>query len=105
MRQKPQVVDNPVAQRFEIRVGKELAGYAEYELDDATMLITHVGVQRRLEGAGLGSAVTEAALEAARQRGLKVIPLCSFARSFVRRNPTYSDLVPAEERERAGVPR
>jgi predicted GNAT family acetyltransferase len=104
MRHRPQVVDNPEAQRFETRVGRELAGFAEYEIQGDTMLITHVVVQPRFERGGLGSALTEAALDAARDRDLRVIPLCSFARSFVRRNPRYADLVPDEERERAGVP-
>jgi predicted GNAT family acetyltransferase len=104
MRDRPQVVDNPAAQRFETRVGREVAGFAEYEVHGDTMLITHVAVRPRYEGGGLGSALTEAALDAARERDLRVIPICSFARSFVRRNPMYSDLVPDEERERAGVP-
>ena len=105
MRHTTRVVDNQQAQRFELRVGDEVAGYAEYELHGGTMVIPHVMVQPRFEGRGFGSALTQAALDSARERGLDVVPVCSFARSFVRRNPGYAELVPTEERERAGVPR
>jgi predicted GNAT family acetyltransferase len=98
------VVDNGAAQRFELTVGGELVGEADYEVQDGTMLITHVGVQPRYEGHGLGSQLTRAALDAARERGLDVVPICSFARSYVRRNPEYADLVPLDQRALVGLP-
>jgi hypothetical protein len=33
------------------------------------------------------------ALEDARQRGLKVVPLCSFVRGYIERHPEMQDLV------------
>jgi predicted GNAT family acetyltransferase len=98
------VVDNAAAHRFELTLDGERVGEADYEVQDGAMLITHVGVEPRLEGRGLGSQLTRAALDAARERGLSVVPVCSFARSYVRRNPDYADLVPMDQRALVGLP-
>jgi predicted GNAT family acetyltransferase len=99
------VVEQAEAQRFELCVDGEAVGQAEYEMtQDGTMLLTHVVVLPRFEGRGYGSALTRGVLEAARAKGVDVLPLCSFARSFVRRNPELSDVVPADQRALVGVP-
>jgi predicted GNAT family acetyltransferase len=46
-------------------------------------------VQRR----GLGSALVAGALDDARARGLRVVPICPFVDAYIRRHPDYADLV------------
>jgi predicted GNAT family acetyltransferase len=46
----------------------------------------------------------QAALDAARRRKLAVIPECPFVRGWLAKHPEYQDLVPADERERFGLP-
>ncbi|HUR51537.1 MAG TPA: GNAT family N-acetyltransferase [Mycobacteriales bacterium] len=100
-----QVVHDEAAGRFEARSGQRVAGYAEYEVREGTMVISHVVVQPRFEGQGIGSAVTRAALSTAREQGWGVLPLCSFAAAYVRRNPDLVDLVPLENRALVGLQR
>ena len=38
-----------------------------------------------------------------RSRGLAVLPVCPFVKSFIERNPEYTDLVPADTRARFGL--
>jgi uncharacterized protein len=98
------VVDNHEAQRFEISVGDEVAGYAEYDVRDGVMVLPHVVVQPRFEGRGLGSELTRAALEAAREQGLGVLPYCSFVRTYIRRHQgEHLELVPADKRSAFGL--
>jgi predicted GNAT family acetyltransferase len=99
-----QVRDDPAAQRIKLTLDGRPSGQAEYEVQDGTMLITHVFVEPRYEGNGYGSQLTRAALEVARERSLMVVPLCSFARAYLRRNPEWADLVPLEQRAFVGVP-
>jgi predicted GNAT family acetyltransferase len=99
------VVEQAEAQRFELCVDGEAVGQAEYEMQGGTMLLTHVVVLPRYEGRGYGSELTRGVLEAARSKGVPVLPICSFARSFVRRNPEYCDVVPEDQRALVGVPR
>lgn len=99
-----QVTDNPTAQRVELTLDGRPAGRTEYDVQDGTMLITHVFVEPRHQDRGYGSQLTRGTLETARERGLRVVPLCSFARSYVRRNPEFADLVPLDQRALVGLP-
>ena len=82
---------------------EQLAGYAKYVPTGGAMAITYVKVPTRFEGRGFGAAVTEAALDDAKERGLDVLPVCSFVREHVRRNPDYLELVPKRQRRRFGL--
>ncbi|MEV1200449.1 N-acetyltransferase, partial [Microbispora rosea] len=41
-----------------------------------------------------------AALDAARDAGLSVLPFCPFVKRYIERHPDYLDLVPADQRAR-----
>lgn len=80
------------AHRFTV-VQENLTAELNYRIAGQQMVITHIGTPRPLEGRGIGSALARAGLEYARQQGLKVVPLCSFARRFIERTPEYQSLV------------
>lgn len=89
-----EVRDNPAESRFEAHVDGEVA-VADYRLEGDRILFTHTSVPPELEGQGIGSALIRAALAAARERGLKVVPLCSFVAAYVQRHPETRDLLAA----------
>jgi uncharacterized protein len=95
---EPTVVDNPEANRFEIVLNGELAGYAEYHRNGSALSVHHTVVDERYEGQGLGSTLARTVLDRARKDGLSVRPFCPFLRSYIERHPAYVDLVPADER-------
>jgi predicted GNAT family acetyltransferase len=66
---------------------------ADYRLGNGVMTITHTEVAPRLEGRGIASALVQAALDHAVANGLKVAPLCSFARAYIRRHPQAAALL------------
>ena len=76
----------PAEGRFQTLVDGERCE-ADYRLHDGVMTITHTGVPHRLEGRGIAGALVQAALDHARHQGLKVEPLCSYARAYMRRHP------------------
>jgi predicted GNAT family acetyltransferase len=97
-RNEPEVVLNEAAQRFEIRDGDDVA-VLEYRLRAGDHLVlTHTGVPERMEGKGIGTLLARTALECARQRGLRVVPLCSFVQAYLQRHPEFADLVDAQKR-------
>jgi hypothetical protein len=99
------VVDRPERHRFEIAVdGGAVAGFAAYRLGDGEITFTHTEVEDAYEGRGLGSVLVRHALDAARERGLAVLPACSFVREWIARHPDYVDLVPAADRGRYDLP-
>ncbi len=56
-----------------------------YTLRDNTMTLTHTYVPNAARGHGVASKMTAAALEYAQNEGLTVVPLCSFAVSYMAR--------------------
>lgn len=59
----------------------------DYQVRDGVMTITHTGVPAPLGGRGIAAALTAAALTYAREHGLKVQPVCSYARAYMQRHP------------------
>jgi predicted GNAT family acetyltransferase len=96
-----QIDDNPKEHRYEALVDDKLAGFIQYRLQDERVTMVHTEVEPAHEGQGVGSELAKAALEDARERGLKVVPLCPFIARYVRRQPElYLDLVPESLREK-----
>ena len=86
------VVDNADEHRFEAEVGGDLA-IASYRLEGDTIYFTHTEVPDALEGKGVGSALARGALDQVRGRGLRVVPLCSFMKTYIERHAEYQNLV------------
>jgi uncharacterized protein len=91
-----EVRDNPTELRYERLVGGELSGTILYRLRPNAIALVHTDVDPRLEGHGLGAQLVAGALADIRSRGLRVIPICPFVRSYIDRHPEWQDLVAAE---------
>lgn len=86
------VHDNPDAGQFEATIDGMLA-LAAYRLEGDRISFTHTEVPAALGGRGIGSALIGAALAAARERGLKVVPQCTFVAAYMERRPETQDLL------------
>ncbi|WP_244927899.1 GNAT family N-acetyltransferase [Nocardioides sp. W7] len=87
---------NPGESRYEAHLDGELAGFAEYVLDDDAIVFTHTEVDDRFEGQGVGSALARFALDDVRRDGTRaVVPRCPFIRRWIDKHPEYADLVRA----------
>lgn len=87
-----EVRDNPESNRFEVEVGSHMA-IAEYTITSDAIMFRHTEVPAALEGRGIGSALVKAGLQAARDRGLKVIPVCPFVSAYMKKHPETQDLL------------
>lgn len=88
------VTDNRAEHEFELEVDGHRA-IAAYQLEGDTIVFTHTFVPKKLEGRGIASKLIRAALDSARDRGLKVVPLCPFVKAYIERHPEYQALVKA----------
>ena len=81
----PRVTDNPRLNRFELTVDGRTA-FLVYERKDGTLTLIHTEVPEELRGHGLGEALVEGALDAAKAEGLRIVALCPFARAYLRKH-------------------
>jgi predicted GNAT family acetyltransferase len=99
------VLDASDHSRFEIRVGGELAGFAEYRRQPPLIAFTHTLIDPRFEGQGLAHQLVSTALSQARSAGLAVLPFCPFVRGFIAsHSDEYLDLVPVDLRGAFDLP-
>lgn len=57
------------------------------------MIIDHTEVDDRLRGTGAGRKLLDRLVEYVRERGIKVIPLCPYAKSVFDRVPEIRDVL------------
>jgi uncharacterized protein len=81
------VVERRAAERrFTVEVGGRTAELT-YDLKGDHLVLVHTGVPGEIERHGIGGRLVEAAIEWAATQGLTVVPLCPFARWWLRANP------------------
>ncbi|MBG0827003.1 N-acetyltransferase [Planomonospora sp. ID67723] len=83
----------PEKNLFEAEVDGEHAGQIEFVRRDGVIVYTHTEVDGPFEGRGIGGLLVRTALDAARAEGVKVVPRCSFVKSWIDGHPEYADLV------------
>lgn len=86
------VRDDAARQRYELEVGGALA-FIDYRRDGRIVTMTYAEVPAALRGGGIGSVLVKGALALVRERGERVIPLCSFVEHYMRRHPEVHDLL------------
>jgi predicted GNAT family acetyltransferase len=91
---KPEVIHNAAASRFELHAENSVA-ILDYILDGDTITFTHTGVPAELEGRGIGSQITRAAMDFAQQKSFKVVSTCWFVTGYIERHKEYQHLLKA----------
>ena len=88
---KLDVIHNKAEDRFEAWIDGQLSKL-DYIQDGNTIVMTHVGVHPEHRGQGVAGKLTEVALEYAKEKSFRVIPMCPYIATYIRRNPQYEDL-------------
>jgi predicted GNAT family acetyltransferase len=83
---------NAASNRLELEVEGNTA-FIEYRLSQQTLFLIHTEVPPALEGKGAGSAIIKKALQYAKEKGYKIVPLCIFVQSFLKRHKEWNDII------------
>lgn len=76
---------------FVLRIGGERFGFLEFTRPDVgVMCIEHVEVAPHLRGAKLGQQLVRKAVAFATDAKLRVVPICSYARAVMQRDPALA---------------
>ena len=86
------LVDNTEKSRFELDVGSETV-FANYRRSDGVITVMWVEAPPVLRGTGAASRLMTLVAEQARREGAKIVPVCGYARGWLRASKTYRDLV------------
>jgi len=86
-----EITHNPEINRFETWIDGQLSKL-DYMEDGDTIVMMPVGVNPAHRGQGVAGKVTQAALEYAKGKSLRVIPMCSYVGAYIRRHPEYIKL-------------
>ena len=78
--------------RFTISVDGEQAGFTEFLDRDGQRIFPHTEVDEKFEGRGLGTILVRQALEATRDAGLRIVPVCPMVAAFIDKNIEFGDI-------------
>lgn len=87
-----EVKDNENARQFEARIDGHLAK-VEYMMGGDRIFLTHTEVPPALEGKGIASALVEKVLQIVDERKLKMVPLCPYVATYLRKHPEWKRLL------------
>ncbi|MCB1480200.1 MAG: N-acetyltransferase [Rhodobiaceae bacterium] len=86
--------DNETKGRYIARIpGKPDAEMTFSKAGTSRIIIDHTGVPDALRGMGVGKALVERAVMDARAAGIKILPLCPFAKATIERTPEWQDVL------------
>lgn len=88
-----ELIDNRENKRYEINIGSDVA-FIEYVLSTGgEIFLTHTEVPKSMEGKGVGSALVLQVLKDIEERNLRLIPLCPFVATYIKRHPEWRRLI------------
>ena len=77
---------------FVLRIDGERHGFLEFTRPEVGLMrIEYVEVSPELRGTGLGRQLVQKAVDFATESKLRVIPICSYARAVITRDPILSN--------------
>jgi predicted GNAT family acetyltransferase len=86
------IKENKEKKRFEVEVENKLA-LIEYIRAEDKIYLTHTEVPSELEGKGIASSMAKQVLQQIKDEDLKLVPLCPFIASYVKRHPEWKEIL------------
>ena len=91
---------NPISIVFEEELDRaaaydrgKLIGECEFSPSEKMWIITHTGVREAYEGKGIARKLVLKVIEAARAKGVKICPLCSYAKKMMIGKEEFKDVM------------
>lgn len=78
---------------FYIEQDGEWVAELTYQKNDGAITIDHTEIDEKLRGQGVGEQLVRAAVDHARESGMKVKPDCPYARKVIERTPELQDVI------------
>lgn len=79
--------------KIELVQEDKVVGKIEFVKDGNELTITHTIVNPLFRGQGIAKILMEKVIELAKEKGYKIIPVCSYAISYFEKNKEYKELL------------
>ncbi|HEY0668832.1 MAG TPA: GNAT family N-acetyltransferase [Sphingobacteriaceae bacterium] len=87
-----ELIDNKAQHNFELWVeGKR--SFIDYKKKGDRVYLIHTQVPEELEGRGIAAALVEKTLIYLEKNKLRLVPLCPYTQSFLKRHPEWNRLI------------
>jgi len=83
---------NEALHRLEPEIEGSIA-FIDYKLTGDRLYLIHTEVPPELEGKGAGSAIVQKALQYAKDNNYKIVPICPFVQSYLKRHTEWNTIV------------
>ena len=87
------IIYNKDEQRSEAIIDDEIIGFCEYEIENDKWAITHTVVDEKFNGQGIAKKLVLKIVDEARKSGVKLIPICSYAKRLIEGNEEFKDCI------------
>ncbi|OSC40280.1 GNAT family N-acetyltransferase [Mycobacterium decipiens] len=79
-------------QKYTIAVDGKTVGLAEFADRGDQRVFYHTEIDAEFGGRGLATILVEEALDAARDHGKRIVPVCSMVGSVLKKHPEFDDI-------------
>ncbi|MDY3036301.1 MAG: GNAT family N-acetyltransferase [Absicoccus sp.] len=86
------IIHEPDKNRVAAYDEKTCIGKCEYTVKDSIWQLIHTEVDPAYGGQGIARKLVAQVVQEARNRGVKIDPICSYAQKEFQRNPDYHDV-------------
>lgn len=86
------LIHNTKLQRFELKITEHTA-FINYKQKNDILYLVHTEVPKELEGQGVAAAMVEKTLQSLEKENLKLVPMCSYVKTYLERNPHWNKLL------------
>ncbi len=94
MNEEVQITINDKRGYFYIDIDRKRVAWMIFDfVGEDKMIIEHTEVNPGNEGKGLGKKLVTKAVEFARKKGIKIIPICPFAKKVFEKTPEFGDVL------------
>lgn len=86
--------NNESSRQFEWHIEGKIAKIEyDFSADKKRIFLIHTEIPAALEGQGVASRLVQAVLEHIEEKGWKLVPLCPYVKSYLKRHPEYKRLL------------
>jgi uncharacterized protein len=85
--------DGPTGGRYVTVIDGHMAEMTYSKAGTSRIIIDHTSVPDALRGKGAGQALVKRAVEDARADGIRIIPLCPFAKAQIEKHAEWQDVL------------